>query len=285
MSSSSTSYFASQRTNSSTDPSSVPCHHPCSREPTFKNAGGCTEAIAAPFFQRIVTSCPARLLNDSSGSSTTSFPSFTIATRSHNSSTSLNVWLEKNTVCPAFTIVRRCDRKSSCTNGSSPLVGSSSTSNRGRCASAKIIPSFCLIPRDICRTRTLRSRSYSPANSRPAAFKSLPRTPPTIAKRRVPRSSTDTTADLLGCTQPPALDLRRLSRQQLSPKDPLAASDVGLRNPRSTRIVVVFPAPLGPRNPYSDPSGTDRFTPSTPRRAPYVLVRFATSTIAAMGQQ
>ncbi len=41
--------------------------------------------------------------------------------------------------------------------------------------------------------------------------------------------------------------------------DPL----VGLRSPQMTDMVVVLPAPLGPRKPWISPAAISRFTPST----------------------
>lgn len=38
-------------------------------------------------------------------------------------------------------------------------------------------------------------------------------------------------------------------------------------------MVVVFPAPLGPRNPNTEPTGTSKLRPSTARKVPNVRVR------------
>ena len=43
-------------------------------------------------------------------------------------------------------------------------------------------------------------------------------------------------------------------------------------------MVVVLPAPLGPRTPYTDPVGTARSTPSTARVVPNALTRPDVST-------
>src|SRR2546428_8196796 len=66
--------------------------------------------------------------------------------------------------------------------------------------------------------------------------------------------------------------IRLLSRQQSRPKT-LARPAVGRRNPSSTRMVVVFPAPLGPRKPNRIPSGTRRSMSAMPVRRPYRRVR------------
>src|SRR5262245_26736822 len=56
-----------------------------------------------------------------------------------------------------------------------------------------------------------------------------------------------------------------------------AAPEVGGRNPVSTRIVVVLPAPLGPRNPTISPSRTENVTSSTARRVGNRFDKFWTS--------
>jgi hypothetical protein len=50
--------------------------------------------------------------------------------------------------------------------------------------------------------------------------------------------------------------------------------EVGLRRPAIIRIVVVLPAPLGPRKPWISPGLTSRLTPSTAVKVPYFLTRF-----------
>src|SRR5574338_933568 len=49
--------------------------------------------------------------------------------------------------------------------------------------------------------------------------------------------------------------------------------DVGFRRPAMIRIVVVFPAPFGPRKPWICPGSTSRLTSSTAVKAPYFLTR------------
>src|SRR5713226_8569829 len=59
-----------------------------------------------------------------------------------------------------------------------------------------------------------------------------------------------------------------------------AVPEVGLIRPTSMRRVVVFPAPLGPRKPYTSPRRTLMSTESTARTPPpYRLVRPWVSTI------
>jgi len=48
--------------------------------------------------------------------------------------------------------------------------------------------------------------------------------------------------------------------------------DVGRVSPTMTRIVVDFPAPLGPRNPVTRPRSAVKLTLSTAVKLPYLLV-------------
>src|SRR5713226_323278 len=56
--------------------------------------------------------------------------------------------------------------------------------------------------------------------------------------------------------------------------------DVGGASPISMRIVVVLPAPFGPRNPKKEPRGTSRSRPSTAAFAPYTFFRLRTEMAA-----
>src|SRR5438094_3604925 len=56
-----------------------------------------------------------------------------------------------------------------------------------------------------------------------------------------------------------------------------AVPDEGARNPVTIFIVVVFPAPLGPRNPTTWPCGTENEMPPSAVTAPYRFVRSITS--------
>src|SRR5437867_5592891 len=82
-------------------------------------------------------------------------------------------------------------------------------------------------------------------------------------------------------------------RSGMKPSDALAASalvarswpsmstrpEVGLSSPAMMRMVVVLPAPFGPRKPWISPGATSRLTSSTAVKAPYLLTRFSTRII------
>src|SRR4030095_908375 len=84
-------------------------------------------------------------------------------------------------------------------------------------------------------------------------------------------------------------------RSGMKPSDPFAASgsrsmswlfttirpDEGFSKPAIIRIVVVFPAPLGPRKPWISPGATSRVTPSTAVKDPYFLTRSRTWIIGS----
>src|SRR5690606_23078040 len=56
-----------------------------------------------------------------------------------------------------------------------------------------------------------------------------------------------------------------------------AEPEVGSVRPRSMRMVVVLPAPLGPSNPKTSPAAMDRLIPFTAARSPYFFVSFLAS--------
>ena len=58
--------------------------------------------------------------------------------------------------------------------------------------------------------------------------------------------------------------------------------DVGRRMSSIIRMHVVFPAPLGPRNPQTVPSGTVKETSFTALKSPYDLVTLISSIGAVM---
>src|SRR6185436_12206062 len=56
---------------------------------------------------------------------------------------------------------------------------------------------------------------------------------------------------------------------------------VGLSSPAIMRMVVVLPAPFGPRKPWISPGPTERLTPSTAVNDPYFLTRASTAIMAS----
>src|SRR5947209_10032167 len=77
---------------------------------------------------------------------------------------------------------------------------------------------------------------------------------------------------------------RRTSSRSLTTSWPATAAepDVGLARVQSMLIVVVFPAPLGPRKPNTSPVATSKSTPRTASSSPKRLTKPRTE-IAAPG--
>src|SRR5687767_10052891 len=61
-----------------------------------------------------------------------------------------------------------------------------------------------------------------------------------------------------------------------------ASPDVGASRPFSILIVVVLPAPFGPRKPNTSPVRTLKLTPSTAVKSPNCLVRSRTTTASSL---
>src|SRR5260221_11189807 len=55
----------------------------------------------------------------------------------------------------------------------------------------------------------------------------------------------------------------------------------GLSSPAMMRMVVVLPAPFGPRNPWISPGSTERLTPFTAVEEPDVLTRAPAAVMAS----
>src|SRR5262249_17832678 len=79
-------------------------------------------------------------------------------------------------------------------------------------------------------------------------------------------------------TTAPFPEPTRLRRSTPSWRAPGASPPLGCMSVHRTEIVVVFPAPLGPRNPNSSPGSTENEMPSTAVNSPNRLTSPSTST-------
>ena len=163
-------------------------------------------------------------------------------------------------------------------SGSSPLAGSSRISTSGSPIRALAIPSRWRIPSEYWRTRffaadlsspTSPSRSSTRVSSTPIvwaeiASASRPRRPACWAEAS---SSTP--------TRRPGLGSRRYS-----PPSTAALPESGRANPQIILIVVVFPAPLGPRKPVTVPGSQRKETSSTTALPANLLVNFSASIMS-----
>jgi hypothetical protein len=83
---------------------------------------------------------------DSSVPLSTVLPARMMVARSHSASTSERIWLEMNTVTPRSRASRTHSRNTCSINGSSPELGSSSSSRRALEEKADISDTFCRLP-------------------------------------------------------------------------------------------------------------------------------------------
>ncbi len=147
--------------------------------------------------------------------------------------------------------------------GSKPDVGSSNTTNCGRCANAAAIPSRCRCPPDNDRTRSpARSASSTSASARSAACPhSLRATPLTHAAYDTVSTTRSSPAVENRCGTKP-------TDGRFCPSPMVIDPDDGLVNPTSRFSNVVLPAPFGPSNPVT-PGRTSHVTSDSAGRRPY----------------
>ena len=188
-----------------------------------------------------------------------------IPTRSQTRSTSESTCEEKNTVRPSAFVSSTTSKNSSCTSGSRPPVGSSRIRSGGLWNMACMSPIFCLFPRESRRIGRRRSAPNRSASSCP-----YPRSP-TPRSRAKNLSSPSPVVLSSRANSPGRLPTRArtstLSLRVSSPKTS-ARPPVGRMNPSSVRMVVVLPAPFGPRKPKTSPGKTSRSTSLMPRFLP-----------------
>ena len=190
-------------------------------------------------------------------------PSRMIPTPSQLRSTSGRLCDERKTVRPAALTSDTRARNSRCISGSRPLDGSSRTISGASPMNACTTPTFWRLPRDSLRIWTDGSSSRRSATARQAPFGSPRSRPRSRAAQRgqfaeVRRVAADVRKALVDAAA---------SAHTSSPKI-VACPAVGRSSPRSVRIVVVLPAPLGPRNPKTSPSSTANVTSVMPRQLP-----------------
>ena len=177
----------------------------------------------------------------------TSRPLRRMPTRSHSASTSLRMCEERKTVCPRALASWTVSRKATSMSGSRPLVGSSRISRSARLAKAATSCTFWRLPFD--RARTFLSVSSAKRSMSDVAVV-------VVARAAHARQQ----GERLGARQRrPQVGLAghvgdapvraRPRRVQASRPNSSARPSVGRCSPSSSRIVVVLPAPLGPRYP------------------------------------
>ena len=187
-----------------------------------------------------------------SSSWSTSRPRSSTPTRVHSCSTSASRWLERKTVVPARLSSSSSSRISWMPCGSRPLVGSSSTSSRGRAAGRR--PGRAAAA---CRAST---RGPGARPRRPARPARAPRRPGRGGCARSPSGAIASNSARLrrpdrwgyaagpSTSAPTCGSTRRAARGIGSPSSS-TRPDVASTRPSSIRTVVVLPEPLAPRKP------------------------------------
>src|SRR5215218_4850435 len=154
--------------------------------------------------------------------------------------------------------------------GSSPTVGSSSSSRRGRCTSARAISSRRRIPPESLSTGvSARSTRFAICSARSTAPRRSGR------GTRYSRANTarfwravSSTSRLSSCGTTPHSARARLESAGTSNPSTWSSPASGIACAVSIFIVVDLPAPFGPSRPTHVPSGTSRSSPSTAVMSP-----------------
>lgn len=180
---------------------------------------------------------------------------------------------------PSAARSRRRRRIHRTPSGSRPLTGSSSTTTAGSPSNAAAIPSRWPMPSENVPARRCAASS-SPASSitswtRRAGIRLL-----RARHRRWFSAVRPGCTALVSSSAPTVRSGSRSCRYGVPPMRTSPA--VGRFRPSIMRIVVDFPAPLGPRNPVTRPGRTRKPSPSTAVVFPYRLVRSVTSIMPVM---
>ena len=182
------------------------------------------------------------------------------------------MWLETKTVRPSAPSDRRSSRTSTMPAGSSPFAGSSRTSSAGSFSKRGGDAEALLHAERVGLRRGRRpARPVRPAR---ATSSTVRRPMPSIAPEDLQVPPTRERGNSAGVStieptrriDPGSLD-RDVGRRAGGACPPRRAT-----RPSRQRIVVVLPAPFGPRKPKTPPSGTARSSPSTARVRPRAAV-------------
>ena len=203
-------------------------------------------------------------------------PRLMMKTRSATSLTSGRMCVESRTVCLPLSSAMSSRTSLRCF-GSRLDVGSSRISTGGSCTSACARPTRCLKPFDslairLSATSPSRVRSMASVDGRLQAWPA-----------GTSFSAADERAGTGGRSSPGrAAGSRAGSRSGASPRSAdrrgrtrrcCTRPSLGGRYPVTIRIVVVLPAPLGPRKPRTSPSCTSNDRLSTATKRPYFFER------------
>ncbi len=180
-----------------------------------------------------------------------------------------------------------CAQKSRRDTGSTPVVGSSSSSTRGVWISAQTRPSFCFMPPESCPARRRAERAEP---GRRQQFWRAARRDVVAGHREQRGVEEDVLRHRHVFIQAEALrhvaevrlgalriGARRRCRRARSRPHP------GVSTPASMRMIVVLPAPSGPTRPKISPRVTAKLIPRTAATGPKRRLSPSATTAAAAG--
>ena len=204
-----------------------------------------------------------------------------ISSWSATASTSISRWLESSTVPPRSAKSRSRPRIQRMPSGSRPLAGSSRISTSGSPSSACASPSRWRMPSEYCLTRLRGGALVQPDERRAARRRARPARRSSGPRRRAPRGRGGRRAGREASSSTPTRrpGVRQLGRSGAPSTAESPAS--GAERPTSMRIVVVLPAPLGPRNPVTVPGSQRNETSLTTVRPPRRFVSPVASIMAS----
>ena len=175
-----------------------------------------------------------------------------ITTSSMLCASSARTWLEIRTVRPSPARRLRKPRSQRMPSGSRPLDGSSRTSVSGSPSRAAASARRCRIP--IEKPPTRRGQLGEPDHVEHLVD---PTVPNAGGRADDARARTGPVARVEDAGVEQGTDVRAgCARSAYACPSKVARPRVGRTSPRSMRIVVDFPAPLGPRNPVTAPGRT-----------------------------
>ena len=195
-----------------------------------------------------------------------------MATDSQRSSTWSSWWLEKRTQHPDRACSTSTRPMASIPLGSRPASGSSRTSRSGPCRRAAASCTRCWLPWESSSTLAARGRRCRGARAIPRRRGGRRPVPCRGAGRGIraarPRAWRGTGRAPRACTRSDAARPARPAARS-SARVPASRSV----SPKTARMVVVLPAPFGPRKPTTCPLGTEKVRSSSARQRPEATVQ------------
>ena len=188
-------------------------------------------------------------------------------------------WLDTSTARPCPASDRRNPRIHTMPSGSMPLNGSSIISTGGSPSMAAAIPSRCRMPREY-PPALRRTTDCRPACSITASTRRAFRPCEWASHSRWLRALRLGCSAAASSSAPTWLSGWRRRAYGWPPISAVPSSAAS--RPRITRIVVDFPAPLGPTNPVTWPGWTVNDIPSSASVVPKLLRSPDTSIVASM---